>query len=71
MQYLEWIATAPAEARNDGWIATAPAEPRNDGWIATAPAEPRNDSYMWIGFPVTAIAASLSASLCVGWAWQV
>ena len=26
---------------------------------------------MWIGFPVTAIAASLSASEWVGWAWQV
>ena len=26
---------------------------------------------MWIGFPVTAIAASLSASAWVGWAWQV
>ena len=25
----------------------------------------------WIGLPVTAIAASLSASVCVGWAWQV
>ncbi len=25
----------------------------------------------WIGFPVTAIAASLIASECVGWAWQV
>ena len=27
--------------------------------------------YMWIGLPVTAIAASLSASEWVGWAWQV
>lgn len=26
---------------------------------------------MWIGLPVTAIAASLIASLWVGWAWQV
>ncbi len=26
---------------------------------------------IWIGFPVTAIAASFSASLCVGWALQV
>ena len=26
---------------------------------------------MWIGLPVTAIAASFSASECVGWAWQV
>jgi len=26
---------------------------------------------MWIGLPVTAIAASLIASECVGWAWQV
>jgi hypothetical protein len=25
---------------------------------------------MWIGFPVTAIPASLTASECVGWAWQ-
>ena len=28
-------------------------------------------NYMWIGLPRTAIAASFSASLCVGWAWQV
>lgn len=28
-------------------------------------------NYIWIGLPVTAIAASLIASLCVGWAWQV
>ena len=27
--------------------------------------------HMWIGLPRTAIAASLSASECVGWAWQV
>jgi hypothetical protein len=26
---------------------------------------------MWIGFPVTAIAASFTASEWVGWAWQV
>ena len=26
---------------------------------------------MWIGLPCTAIAASFTASLCVGWAWQV
>jgi hypothetical protein len=32
---------------------------------------PRKDDQMWIGFPVTAIAASFSASLWVGWAWQV
>jgi hypothetical protein len=28
-------------------------------------------AYMWIGLPVTAIAASFSASEWVGWAWQV
>lgn len=28
-------------------------------------------AYMWIGLPVTAIAASLKASAWVGWAWQV
>ncbi|TMJ18310.1 MAG: hypothetical protein E6G92_00160 [Alphaproteobacteria bacterium] len=36
----------------------------NDGAVAT----PRQ---IWIGLPVTAIAASLTASLWVGWAWQV
>ncbi len=29
------------------------------------------DVQMWIGLPDTAIAASLMASLWVGWAWQV
>lgn len=28
-------------------------------------------NHMWIGLPVTAIAASLKASAWVGWAWQV
>ena len=32
---------------------------------------PRYTRQMWMGFPVTAIAASLIASECVGWAWQV
>ena len=31
----------------------------------------RNSTYVCVGFPVTAIAASLIASECVGCAWQV
>ncbi len=31
----------------------------------------RQIDQIWIGFPVTAIAASFSASAWVGWAWQV
>lgn len=32
---------------------------------------PTPTPYIWIGLPVTAIAASFSASAWVGWAWQV
>ena len=42
--------------------------------LAASPATVHSEmqaGQMWIGFPVTAIAASFSASLCVGWAWQV
>src|SRR3954451_15922290 len=40
--------------------------PKTAGQNSVAPS-----TQMWIGFPVAAIAASFSASLCVGWAWQV
>ena len=36
--------------------------------IGRAPGPP---GHMWIGLPVTAIAASFTASEWVGWAWQV
>jgi hypothetical protein len=35
------------------------------------PEKERPIGQTWIGLPVTAIAASLIASECVGWAWQV
>jgi hypothetical protein len=42
---------------------------RRDDYLLTATTRPRDQ--IWIGLPVTAIAASLIASLWVGWAWQV
>ena len=55
---------SPSRSATGSQPATPPPEVDASG-RGTSPHQ------MWIGLPVTAIAASLSASACVGCAWQV
>jgi hypothetical protein len=43
---------------------------RRDDWFPLFPCSAAPPQ-IWIGLPVTAIAASFTASEWVGWAWQV
>ena len=57
--------SAETQARNVDRIEAA--MPEQTALLSGRAADPQT----WIGLPVTAIAASLTASEWVGWAWQV
>ena len=75
VEEVEDRAERVGESRREAWPALSTSFQRKleSSCVSMDPSLRWGDEarQTWIGLPVTAIAASLTASECVGWAWQV